>query len=468
LGRQPFGLASPAAWLRKAGHQVSCLDLTRQSLDEKLICAASLIAIYLPMHTATRLAAKLIPSLRVKNPKARICCYGLYAPMNAEYLRSLGVEKLIGGEFERELVIWASSAENESQASSVISTERLPFVVPDRTDLPSIEKYAHLVLPNASYRVVGATEASRGCKHLCRHCPIVPVYKGMFRIVGREVVMEDVRRQIAAGAQHISFGDPDFFNGIRHAIALTEEFHREFPTVTYDVTIKIEHLRKQEEFLPNLRDTGCLFVISAVESVDDAVLTALEKGHSRADFLYVAQKFRELGLTLHPTFVPFTPWTTIEGYLDLLRVLLEEELVENVAPVQLGIRLLIPEGSRMMELEDVRNAVGAFDAESLVYPWKNPDTRMDELSEKVQSMTAAADSAKWPRAKTFEAIWKTVHAAAGRPVPNIPLTASKSVPFLSEPWYCCAEPTKDQLVSLGVATSTAKPAPATVSAESFV
>jgi len=467
LGRQPFGLASPAAWLRMSGHQVSCLDLTRQSLEEKLVCAADLIAIYLPMHTATRLAAKLIPNLRERNPKARICCYGLYAPMNARYLQSLGVEKLIGGEFERELVNWANSTENGSEASSVISMERLPFTVPDRTDLPSIEKYAHLVLPNGSFRIVGSTEASRGCKHLCRHCPIVPVYKGMFRIVGRDVVMEDVRRQIAAGAQHISFGDPDFFNGVRHAVALTEEFHREFPTVTYDVTIKIEHLRKQEELLPMLRDTGCLFVVSAVESVDDAILTALDKGHSRADFLYVARKFRKLGLTLHPTFVPFSPWTRIEGYLDLLRVLLEEELVENVAPVQLGIRLLIPEGSRMLELEDVRDAIGAFDAESLVYPWKNSDARMDVLSEKVQSMAAAADSGRWPRVKTFEAIWKTAHTVAGRPAPGLQLSSSKPVAFLSEPWYCCAEPTKDQLVSLGVATSTGKPALSPVNAESF-
>ncbi|HYK40219.1 MAG TPA: CUAEP/CCAEP-tail radical SAM protein [Candidatus Eremiobacteraceae bacterium] len=468
LGRQPFGLASPAAWLRVAGHDVSSLDLTRQSLDEKLVCSANMIAIYLPMHTATRLAAKLIPNLREKNPQARICCYGLYAPMNADYLRSLGVEKLIGGEFERELVNWANSAADGKETSSVTSTERLPFVLPDRSDLPLIEKYAHLVLPSGGYRIVGSTEASRGCKHLCRHCPIVPVYKGIFRIVGRDVVMEDVRRQIAAGAQHISFGDPDFLNGVRHAIELIEEFHNEFQAVTYDATIKIEHLRKHEALLPKLRDTGCLFVTSAVESVDDATLAALDKGHTRADFLYVARKFRELGMTLHPTFVPFTPWTTIEGYLDLLRVLCEEELVENVVPVQLGIRLLIPEGSRMLELEEIRNTIGAFDRESLVYPWKNSDPRMDLLSEKVQGLAATADSAKWPRAKTYEAIWKMAHAVAGEPAPNLRLHASKAVPFLSEPWYCCAEPTKDQLVSLGAATSTSKPAPPLATSEGFV
>ena len=467
LGRQPFGLVSPAAWLRAAGHEVACLDLTRQQLDEPAILTAERIAIYLPMHTATRLAARLIPALREKNPQARICCYGLYAPMNADYLRSLGVEKLIGGEFEAELVAWANDSNGGGQPASVTSMERLAFRVPDRAGLPAMEKYAHLVLPEGGYRVVGSTEASRGCKHLCRHCPIVPVYKGVFRIVARDVVMEDVRRQVAAGAQHISFGDPDFFNGIGHAVKLMEEFHQEFPRTTYDVTIKIEHLRKHEDLLPKLRDTGCLFVISAVESVNDTILAKLEKGHTRADFLYVSKRFRELGMTLHPTFVPFTPWTTFESYLDLLHVLHEESLVENVAPVQLGIRLLIPEGSRMLELEDVRSSVGPFDAESLVYPWNHPDARLDALSAKVQAIAAAADTAKWSRAKTFESIWHVAHQAAALPVPELTPCAAKGVPFLSEPWYCCAEPTKDQLVSLGLPPAK-RQQPAALTADSFV
>jgi len=467
LGRQPFGLVSPAAWLRAAGHEVVCLDLTRQELDEAAILAAERIAIYLPMHTATRLAARLIPALRDKNRHARICCYGLYAPMNADYLYSLGVEKLIGGEFEAELVTWANDSNGGARSASVTSMERLAFRVPDRAGLPAMERYAHLVLPDGGYRVVGSTEASRGCKHLCRHCPIVPVYKGVFRVVARDVVLEDVRRQVAAGAQHISFGDPDFFNGIGHAVKLMEEFHREFPLTTYDVTIKIEHLRKHEDLLPKLRDSGCLFVISAVESVDDSVLEKLEKGHTRADFLYVSKRFHDLGMTLHPTFVPFTPWTTFESYLDLLGVLDEESLVENVAPVQLGIRLLIPEGSRMLELEDVESGVGPFDAESLVYPWSNADARLDALSAKVQAIAATADAAKWPRGRTFVAIWNAAHQAAELPVPALTRSATKSVPFLSEPWYCCAEPTKDQLVSLGLAPAK-KQQPAALTADSFV
>lgn len=456
LGRQPFGVASPAAWLRKCGHGVTCLDLSRQSLDESAVRSAQLIAIYLPMHTATRLAAKLIPSLRQLNARAHLCCFGLYAPMNAEYLRSLGVATILGGEFEAGLVHVAERlqlaeiAPGDTQPEPTISLERLSFAVPDRSDLPPIEKYAHLVVPGGGYRIVGSTEASRGCKHLCRHCPIVPVYNGVFRIMARDVVLQDIRQQVAAGAQHISFGDPDFFNGIGHAMNLVDEFHREFPAVSYDVTIKIEHLRKHESHLPKLKETGCLFVISAVESLDDAVLLNLDKGHSREDFLHVVRAFRSLGMTLHPTFVPFTRWTTMENYLDLLRTLYEESLVENVAPVQLGIRLLIPEGSRLLELDEVRQKIGTFDAESLFYPWKHSDPRIDALAETVQAIAADGDRKKESRTATFERIWKAAHAAAGFVPPVLYASVNvAAVPFLSEPWYCCAEPTREQFVAIG-------------------
>ena len=242
---------------------------------------------------------------------------------------------------------------------------------------------------------------------------------------------------------------------------LIDAFHREFVAITYDVTIKIEHLRMHEKHLTTLRDTGCLFVTSAVESVDDAVLLALDKGHTCAGFLHVAGVFRELGMTMHPTFVPFTPWTTAESYIDLLRTIYQESLVENVTPIQLGIRLLIPEGSRMLELADIRSAIAAFDAESLVYPWKNGDARLDHLSETVQEIAAAADRQKLSRFAAFEQIWRVAHAAAG--LNPAPLTApiASVVPFLSEPWYCCAEPTKDQLVSIGAPRTSGAVAPAT-------
>jgi radical SAM superfamily enzyme YgiQ (UPF0313 family) len=446
LGRQPFGLASPAAWLRKRGHQVTSLDLARQVQDEQAIRGAELIAIYLPMHTATRLAAQLIPSLRGMNLKAHLCCYGLYAPVNAEYLRTLGVSTILGGEFEEGLVHLAerlgqngNGTSGMPQPEQLISLARQRFVAPDRKGLTPLAKYAHVILPSSEHRIAGYTEASRGCKHLCRHCPIVPVYKGVFRVVDREVVLEDIRQQVATGAQHITFGDPDFFNGIGHAMAIVQSLHQEFPQLTYDVTIKIEHLLRNKKHLSTLRDTGCLFVTSAVESVGDKVLRRLDKGHTRADFLQVNRIFRELEMVLHPTFVPFTPWTTLESYVDLLRVLRENGLIENVAPIQLAIRLLIPAGSRLLELEEVRRLVAPFDASALVYPWRNPDPRVDALCEELEEIVASSEKRKLPRRTIFERIWTAAHEAAGVEGESAaqPVLASRAaIPYLSEPWYC--------------------------------
>src|ERR1700751_5648228 len=357
LGRQPFGLASPAAWLRAAGARFACVDLSRETLPEDALRAADLVAFYVPMHTATRLAVASLPAVRGLNPKAHLCFYGLYAPVNEPYLRGLGVETILGGEFEEGLRSLAErlNAKNgregkEGQQEPVISLARQKFITPDRAGMVRLEKYARLVMPSGEARTVGYTEASRGCKHLCRHCPIVPVYNGTFRIVDREVVIADIRQQVSAGAQHITFGDPDFFNGTGHAIPLVEALHREFPRLTYDVTIKVEHLLRSADLLPILRQTGCLFIVSAVESLDDSVLRKLDKNHARADFFRVVENCFRSGLTLQPTFVPFTPWTTIEGYCELLEVLREQELARSMAPIQLAIRLLIPAGSRLLEL----------------------------------------------------------------------------------------------------------------------
>jgi radical SAM superfamily enzyme YgiQ (UPF0313 family) len=464
LGRQPFGLASPAAWLRARGYETACLDLTRESLDEESVRAADLICFYVPMHTATRLAASLVPSIRTRNPRAHLCFYGLYAPVNDEYLRGLGVGTILGGEFEEGLVSLAARLQiaeaadgnaggSTNQQEPVISLARQNFLVPDRAGMLEPAKYARVVMPGGEHRVAGSTEATRGCKHLCRHCPIVPVYNGAFRVVEREVVLEDIRRQVAAGARHITFGDPDFFNGPAHAIAIVEALHREFTDLTYDVTIKIEHLRKHDALLPKFRDTGCLFITSAVESVDNSVLEKFDKGHTRADFLAVAVRFRELGMTLLPTFVPFTPWTTLEGYAELLDILEEQGLTENVAPIQLAIRLLIPAGSRLLELPEMRAIVGAFDSAALVFPWEHKDSRVDALAREISQIAQRGDGLKLSRTEIFAHIQRAARAAAGdrtsRKIAAPAIAKSAPAPYLDEPWYCCAEPMDVQLVSIG-------------------
>jgi radical SAM superfamily enzyme YgiQ (UPF0313 family) len=451
LGHQPFGIASPAACLRDAGASVTTADVSLSPLPSAEVIAADLVCVYVPMHTASRIAASLLPVIRRMSPRAHVCCYGLYAPVNERYLRSIGADTILGGEFESGLVslmrrLRDGAVSPGEQLEPVISLDRQPFVLPDRSGLPPLERYASLLVDGGE-RVVGYTEATRGCRHLCRHCPVVPVYGGRFRAVPREVVLGDIRQQVAAGAQHVTFGDPDFFNGPGHALPIVHALHDEHPQLTYDVTIKVEHLHRHARHLPALRDTGCLFVTSAVESVDDAILERFDKRHTREQFVAVVHAFREVGLELAPTFVTFTPWTTLDGYLELLETIRELDLVANVAPIQYAIRLLIPAGSRLLELDEVSELVKPFDDEALLYPWTHADPRVDRLHSDVLAIVEAAGDDE--REATFAAIRRLARAAAGLPDDDedeaVAVKRRTAVPHLSEPWYCCAEPTEQQV-----------------------
>lgn len=447
LGRQPFGLASPAAWLRRPGTSVCCLDLSVEQFSDDAVRAADLVAFYIPMHMATRMAVRALVRVREVNPRAHICFYGLYAMANADYLRKLGVDTVLGGEFEAGLVRLverlATSGNGQvhmlPQVEPLVSLDRQTFKIPDRSGLPDPRQYAHLVAADGRHLTVGYVEASRGCKHHCRHCPIVPVYHGRFRIVQRDVVLADIRQQVAAGAQHITFGDPDFFNGPGHAVPLVTELHREFPDLTYDVTIKVEHLLKQMQHLDTLRETGCLFVTSAVESFDERVLRIFEKHHSKTDLETVLERFREIDLTLVPTFVAFTPWLTLEGYRSFLSEIVRLELVDHVPPIQYAIRLLIPPESRLLELPEVQDLVEMLDEEQLCYRWRNPDPRVDKLQVDLERLIQECLRRKGSRRETFRHIWERAfrndvgQLATRCPAPS---GASRFIPYLTEPWYC--------------------------------
>ena len=451
LGRQPFGLAEPARWLDDAGFDVRCCDLSIDRLPGDALAAADLVAIHLAMHTATRIALEVLPKIRALAPRAALCAYGLYAPVNARGLRRLGVETVIGGEYEPHLLDLAErvrAGEAHPALGVVNDTSKIAFRTPLRDTLPPLARYAGLVMPDGSVRPTGFAEASRGCKHLCRHCPVVPVYEGRFRIVPVDVVIADVAQQVAAGARHISFGDPDFLNGPTHALRVARALHETFPRVTFDATVKIEHIVRYPGHVETLAGAGCLFLVSAVESIDDAILARLAKGHTARDFERAVAICRAAGLHLTPTFVPFTPWTTVEGYRALLERLIALRLVESVPAVQLSIRLLVPGGSHLFEIDGFADLVEPFDDAMLGYPWRHPDGEVDALQVRIQAIAEVAAEQEEPRRTTFERIWTCVHEALGESPPALPEDTGAPAPMHSEPWYCCAEPTASQLAAV--------------------
>ena len=315
-----------------------------------------------------------------------------------------------------------------------------------------LDRYARLEEQGAE-RLVGYVEASRGCLHRCLHCPIVPVYDGRFVLVPESVVLEDIRRQVQAGATHITFGDPDFLNGPGHSLSIVRAMHGEFPRLTFDFTAKIEHLLKRRALMPDLRAQGCLFVISAVESFSDSVLNLLQKGHTGADVIAALGMLREVGIALRPSLVAFTPWTSLDDYLYMLDMVETEDLIDTTDPVQLSIRLLVPPGSALLNQSDIRRFLGALDQAGFQYPWTHPDERMDRLHQAVSGIVEASAKDETDALMTFDRIRTAAHEMAGhrvepstRPMPARP--DRPKPPRLTESWFCCAEPTTRQFKPL--------------------
>ncbi len=451
LGRQSLAIASPLATLQAQGFEVASIDLALQRLTAEELQDATVIAIHLGMHTASRIAIAAFPRIRELAPTAHICVYGWYAAANAELFFELGAVAAFSGEVEDALLAFACQVRDRDcrleldYRQPLISTDSIDWQIPERSQMPALDRYAHLLLADGSRHTVGFAETTRGCKHLCRHCPVVPVYQGRFRAIPKAIVLADIRQQVAAGARHISFGDPDFLNGPGHAVRILEAMRAEFPELSFDATIKISHLLAQRELLPRLRDWGCLFITSAVESTDDVILEKLQKGHCRADFAEVVALTRNHGIVLSPTFVPFTPWTSLAGYCDLLQTINRLQLVDAVPSIQLAIRLLVPAGSWLLKDTDILKFCRDFDPQLLGYPWQHPQPAVDALQLQIQAVVEDAEQNEQSRQQTFTNIWLLAHEAAGITLP-VPIFAQElAVPHLSEPWYCCAEPTAQQL-----------------------
>ncbi len=391
LGHQPLAVAWPASVLEREGYAPAVLDVSVDGFDAERARRARLVAISVPMHTALRLGVKVAARVREVNPACHLAFYGLYATLNADYLLAHGADSVTSGEVEAPLLDLVrrldAAAPVERAAAPHLARTALP--VPSRAALPKLHRYAHLER-DGQLELAGYVEASRGCKHHCRHCPIPPVYGGRFFVVQPEIVLADIRQLVAAGATHITFGDPDFLNGPRHALAVARALHAEFPRVTFDITAKVEHLLARRRDLPELAALGCIFIVSAVESLSDTVLLHLDKGHTANDIREALAVVHETGVALRPTWVAFTPWTTLADYRAMLAFVEDEGLIHHVDPVQFSVRLLVPPGSLLLDSPAMRPHLGPLVADAFHYKWTHPDPRMDALHARVSSLVAEA------------------------------------------------------------------------------
>ena len=437
LGHQPLQVAAPAARLRARGHDVSCRDLSIEEWDPELIAWADRIAFSVPMHTATQIARQAIARVRAQRPELPVAGYGLYGQMLDDV-----ADRVLAGETDAALVDWVEGVDGVT----IIHLGREAAVpgaaLPARDLLPALDRYAHLVVAGTE-RTVGYVEASHGCAHRCRHCPVPVVYNGRIRIVEHDAVLSDIAQQVSAGARHITFGDPDFLNGVHHSVRVVRAMHERFPEITFDCTVKVEHVLRHDDIWAEFAESGCLFVVSAFESVDDTTLAHLDKGHTVADMARSVRILREHGIVVRPSWMPFTPWTTLTHVQELLDFVAENDLVGNVDPVHYTIRLLLPRGSLLLDHPDLAASLNSYDDTRGSYQWRAADPAIDELQLQLATLVEKRAAADDPISVVYDA----VREACGLAPLGLDPNAADAVPRLTESWFCCAEPTTVQLGS---------------------
>jgi radical SAM superfamily enzyme YgiQ (UPF0313 family) len=437
MGHQPLHVALPAARLLSDGHQVRCLDLAVETVDSHLLSWAEAMAVSVPMHTAMRLGVRLAAEVKDRHPQLPVCLYGLYAAMGADRTVGAVADLVIAGEYLEELAAWVDEVACGRLAAGVrIDLSRQETPVPARTLLPGLDRYAHLQM-GSEHRLVGYLEASRGCRHRCRHCPLPVIYDGRFRIVDTESLLADVAQLVAMGARHLTFGDPDFLNGPAHAGRVIEAVHDAFPHLTFDITAKVEHLLAHRDLVAQYSVKGLLFVVSAFETTSDLILRLLDKGHTAREMSEVIHDLRQLGVEIRPSWLPFTPWTTLTDLFEIFQFIDEHELWASVDPVQLSIRLLIPEGSLLLALPELSPYLDGYDHQALTHRWTAADPRLDLLQQRLAGMAEAAGVANDDPLQTVEHMWAVAAEMGGwSSPPQIAAGATTGRPRLTEPWFC--------------------------------
>lgn len=497
LGAQPLGIALPAALLRREGHDLRPCDLSLEPLADEDVAWAEAALVSVPMHTALRLAVPVVARLRAGS--VPVALHGLYAPVGSA-AGMLGSRDLaVAGESGDALLEWlgslgaglpgAGSVAPGSPRSGLPGTSAVapgspapaggPAVrvelgppvastlVPERDGLPGLDRYARFVGGPAGEgeRLVGTIEATSGCSHRCRHCPVPVIYGGRTRTVELAALLSDIDRLVELGAGHLHFADPDFLNRPAHSLAVVRALHDRHPQLSYDATVKVSHVLRHRALWPELAATGCAFVISAVESLSPLVLERLDKGHSPGEARRAVELLRAAGIEPRPSLLPFTPWSERDDLVELLDFAAEFDLVWNLDPVQWGIRLLLPPGSLLLERPDpvlaAALAAGAGDgaaagdemAQALGRRWAHADPLLDELALALGELVEKAAAVMEPLPETYAAVRGVVFDALGRGdrgVPEPRAAARSAVPGplrarLTEAWFCCAEPTGAQL-----------------------
>ena len=427
LGKQPKIISELYNKLDNGSNQIDVVDY---SIEEKNLTLDNydVLGIYASMHTASVLAEQYLRDRKLPN---KLFVFGLYANVFSEMFSNFqSIHSFDSDELESLLEVQLNP--NYSFKHSV----------PDRTILPSITDYSHIV-DGSNNLIAGSVETTYGCKHECTHCPVPIEFKGMFKTFGTEKIITDVTNQVEEGAKHISFNDPDFFNGPKHALKILQLLNEKHPSITYDSTIKVEHILKYPDYFQELKNLNMLFVISAFETTNDHVLNILQKNHSFNDLNKAVELSLENKIDIRPTWMPFSPWTEQNDLISIIKLIENYKLRETVDPIQLTIKLLVPKNSLILKRPEMKEYLLDYDPSSFSYAWKYKFPNIDNIQNELFTYVLQHESEN--EYAQYLGLVDILESHTNETLLNSEKYSQRIVPKLSETWFCCAEPNKIQL-----------------------
>ena len=427
LGKQPKIIAEIVDRYNSAEIDFDFFDFSVEDQNKDLE-NYDVLGIYAPMHTATILSIEYIKDKILPN---KMFTFGLYGSVLEDFNSSIRYIKDIESD---ELALFLEI--NDDHQFSLKNN------IPNRQIFPDISNYAHLV-DGSNNIIAGSVETTYGCKHSCTHCPVPISFNGTFKTYSLEKIISDVENQVNQGAKHISFNDPDFFNGPIHALKILESLNKKFPTITYDSTIKVEHIIKYKKYFKELSSLNMVFVISAFETTNDLVLSILEKNHTSNDLNTSIEISQDFGIDVRPTWMPFSPWTELNDLSNIVNLIEKYKLRETVDPIQLTIKLLIPKHSLIIKKPEINKYLGNYEKNSLSFKWEYENNDVEKLQSSLFDFIL--HNSELDEHKQYLGMVNIIEKFTDTELLKNSTYDFKNVPKLSETWFCCAEPSKIQL-----------------------
>ncbi|MGI9489275.1 MAG: arsinothricin biosynthesis radical SAM protein ArsL [Geminicoccaceae bacterium] len=394
-GYQPITALSAFTALQESGHDTEFFDLYVEG-EEKLASLADseVFVLSVPLYDALKAVPDIVGQIKAIRSDARIVFFGQYATINAGLLAGSQGDYAVVGEWEHPLVGLLDNLTGKATDvpegiadGQMVSSGQIPkpyrsrnhMQVPNRRVAPSLAKYPqpHLDKLLGKSTIVGGLETTRGCHHKCTYCSVFAAYDGKVILSSEDIVVRDVANLVDQGMEHLTFIDADFFNAKRYAMNMLRSLHKEFPSITYDLTTRVDHILENPDFVDEMADLNVRVITSALEFPSQTVLDQVYKEMTVPMIEEAIASIGKSGIILNPTFIMFNPWVGLEDIAKFHDFVTRNGLEELIDPIQYETRLHLYKGSPLLLNPTIQNL--ELTEQEFHIDWKHPDPLVDEL-----------------------------------------------------------------------------------------